>query len=161
MDDEIPLTARRVSHRRAPDEVWDRVREDFLSGVPAAECCRRHGVGLSTLKRRSAAGGWRRADQPWPEPLGYLPPDDEGLALDQAVEGDLDRVALPDLTWVALRRMMRAVLKGDSVAALRWRRVRQVLDDEETELQRKLMLFRRDHPELAARRAAPIRRRHW
>ncbi len=153
MDGAPPTNGKRASRRSAPPEVWDQVREDFLSGASARECCRRHGVGLSTLKRRAAAEGWRHADQPWPEAPHGLDPDDEGLALDQAVGGDLDQVTLPDLAYVALRRMKRAVLKGDSIAALRWRRVREIMDDEEEVLQRKLALYRRDRQAAAARLA--------
>ena len=65
--------------RRAPDDVWARVREDYLSGLPATVVCQRHGVGL---------------------------------------------------THVAMRRMMRAVLRGQAAEALRWRRVRLVLEAE-------------------------------
>lgn len=151
MDGAIPITGKRVPHRRAPLEVWDRIREDFLSGLPAAECSRRHGVGVSTINARAAAEGWRRADQPWPDPRERLDPADEGRILDEAIGGDLEQTDLSELAFVAVRRMMRAVLKGDAVAALRWRRVHQALEAQDEALQRKLSLFERDHPELHAR----------
>lgn len=147
MDDGHPTNSRRVSHRRAPPEVWDRIRDDFLSGLPASECARRHGVGVSTISARAAAEGWRRADQPWGDPLG---PEDEGRILDEEIGGDLDQTDLGELAHVAIRRMMRAVLKGDAVAALRWRRVHHALEKQDEELQRRLWLFQRDHPEAVA-----------
>ena len=49
--------------RSAPDEVWTQVRDDYLGGISAPECCRRHGVGLTALRKRAANEGWRRADQ--------------------------------------------------------------------------------------------------
>ena len=118
-----------------PDEVWTGVRDDYLAGLSAPECCRRYGVGLSALRARAAREGWRRADQPW-APRSRLDPDDEGAELEARVGGDLDRVELRELTFVAFRRMMRAVMRGDAVEALRWRRVREVMEAEEAELDR-------------------------
>ena len=77
----------------APDAVWAAVRDDYLAGVSAPECCRRHGVGLTTLRARAAAGGWRRADLPW-TPRNALDPADEGVALEVRVGGDLDKIDL-------------------------------------------------------------------
>ena len=42
--------------RRAPDDVWARVRDDYLSGLPAAVVCQRHGVGLTAMRNRAARG---------------------------------------------------------------------------------------------------------
>ncbi|HEY0053550.1 MAG TPA: hypothetical protein VGB49_09075 [Caulobacteraceae bacterium] len=115
--------------RPAPDEVWAAVRADYAAGLPAPECCRRHGVGLTSLRDRAAREGWRRADQPWVPPT-RLDADDEGAALAAWVENDLDRVGMPELSWVAHRRMMRAVLRGDAAGALRWLRIRDAMDAE-------------------------------
>ena len=115
--------------RRAPDDVWARVREDYLSGLPATVVCQRHGVGLTAMRNRAARDGWRRADAVWTPPQ-TLDPDDEGLQLDDSVGGDLDRIELSQLTHVAMCRMMRAVLRGQATEALRWRRVRLVLEAE-------------------------------
>jgi hypothetical protein len=121
--------------RSAPDEVWARVREDYLSGLPATEVCRRHGVGLTAMRNRAAREGWRRTDQPWTPP-NTLDPDDEGALLEDQIEGDLDRVELSQLSYVAWRRMQRAVLRGHAAEALRWRRVRLAIDAEEAEIER-------------------------
>ena len=115
--------------RRAPDEVWDRVREDYLSGLPAAVVCRRHGVGVTAMRNRAAREGWRRADQAWTPPQ-TLDPDDEGLQLEHSVDGDLNRIELYQLTHVAHCRMLRAVMRGQAAEALRWRRVRLALEAE-------------------------------
>jgi hypothetical protein len=121
--------------RSAPEEVWARVREDYLAGVPAAEACRRHGVGLTAMRNRAAREGWRRADQPWTPP-NRLDPEDEGRWLEESVDGDLDRIELSQLACVASCRMMRAVMRGHAAEALRWRRVRLMLLEEEAELDR-------------------------
>lgn len=118
--------------RSAPDEVWARVREDYLSGLPGGEVCRRHGVGLTAMRNRAAREGWRRTDQPWTPP-NTLDPDDEGLLLENEVHGDLDQVELRQLSFVASRRMQRAVLRGQAAEALRWSRVRIMLDAEAVE----------------------------
>lgn len=121
----------------APDEVWARVREDYLAGMSAPGACRRHGVGLSALRDRAAREGWRRIDQPWRPPNG-LDPWDEGLALEDRTGGDLDKIEMRELSFVAHRRMMRAVLRGDAGEALRWRRVSHAMDEEEAEVERLL-----------------------
>src|SRR5690606_36178735 len=121
--------------RPAPIEVWDAVRDDYLSGLPAHECCRRHGVTIAALRARAARQGWRRIDQPW-VPANALPADDEGMMLEQRAEGDLDRIDVSELVFVAHRRMLRCVLNGDAAGALRWRRVEKMLLEEEAELRR-------------------------
>ena len=136
MPDGTPATPTN-GQRPAPDEVWAQVREDYLAGISAPECCRRHGVGLTALRKRAASVGWRRADQPWTPPV-RLDPWDEGVLLEERVAGDLDKVELHELEWIADRRMMRAVLRGDAVEALRWRRVRAILDADAREMERRI-----------------------
>lgn len=121
--------------RFAPPEVWAAVRDDYLSGLSGPEACRRHGVTLPALRDRASREGWRRADQPWIRPNG-LDPEDEGVALDDRVGGNLDKVEISELWFVAHRRMLRAVLRGDAVGALRWRRVAQAMDAEQAEMER-------------------------
>lgn len=122
--------------RSAPDEVWARAREDYLAGMSAPEVCRLHGVGVAALRARAARERWRRMDQPWTPPPNRLDVWDEGVALEDRVGGDLDRIELCELAFVAHRRMMRAVLRGDAAEALRWQRVRIAMDAEEAELDR-------------------------
>ena len=121
--------------RSAPDEVWAQVREDYLAGISAPECCRRHGVGLTALRKRAASEGWRRADQPWAPPV-RLDPWDEGVLLEERVAGDLDQIEMHELEWIADRRMMRAVLRGDAAEALRWQRVHAFLATDAREIER-------------------------
>ncbi len=129
-DETIPPAGRRV----APETVWAEVRQDYTDGMSAPDCCRRHGVGLSALRDRAAREGWRRADLPWVPPRNRLDPEDEGVALE--ARAGLDQIDLCELSYVAHRRMMRAVLRGDAVEALRWRRVRMAMDEEEAEMLR-------------------------
>jgi hypothetical protein len=135
----------------APDDVWDQVREDYLAGWSAPACCRRHGVGLSTLRKRAAAEGWRRTDRPWTPPNG-LDLDVEGLALEESVDGDLEQIPLGELSVVAFQRMMRAVLHGNAMEALRWRRVHAIMRDEADELQRRFHKAERERLQEASRR---------
>ncbi|HYD26707.1 hypothetical protein [Brevundimonas sp.] len=132
------MTARRTPARRAaPARVWQAVRADYMAGLPAHECCRRHGVTMPALRSRAARHLWRRIDQPW-TPANTLSPDDEGVQLEQRSEGDLDRIDTCELVFVAHRRMLRCVLRGEAAAALRWRRVARVLEAEEAEERRYL-----------------------
>ena len=133
----------------ASDAVWEAVKEDYLAGATAVECARRHGVGATTLRTRAAAQGWRRKDQPW-LPANRLDPDDEGVALEDSHEGDLEQIGFGDLAWVAERRMMRAVLRGDAGSALRWDRVRRAMDAHRAEMDRWLA---QDEALVAERRA--------
>jgi hypothetical protein len=121
--------------RTAPDEVWAVVRDDYLAGMSAPEACRRHGVRLSALRDRAAREGWRRIDQPW-APRNRLDPDDEGVELEARIGGDLNKVELCELSFIAARRMMRAVMRGDAMEALRWRRVRDAMEAEDAEMER-------------------------
>ncbi len=134
MPDGAPATSAN-GQRPAPDEVWAQVREDYLAGISAPACCRRHGVGLTALRKRAASEGWRRADQPWTPPV-RLDPWDEGVLLEERVAGDLDQIEMHELEWIADRRMMRAVLRGDAAEALRWRRVHAFLAADAREIER-------------------------
>jgi hypothetical protein len=125
------------ARRAAPAEVCRAVRADYMAGLPAHECCRRHGVTMAALRSRAARNGWRRIDQPW-TPANSLDPADEGVQLEQRSEGDLDRVDTRELIFVAHRRMLRCVLRGDAAGALRWRRVGKALEAEEAEMRRYL-----------------------
>jgi hypothetical protein len=87
------------------------------------------------MRSRAANEGWRRVDQPW-SPRNRLDPDDEGVELEARVGGDLNKVELRELSFIAVRRMMRAVLRGDAMEALRWRRVREAMEAEEAEMER-------------------------
>ncbi|MDP3404905.1 MAG: hypothetical protein Q8S03_09455 [Brevundimonas sp.] len=123
--------------RSAPAEVWERARDDYRGGLPAHEVCRRHGVGLTSLRNRAARERWRRTDLPWIPP-NVLDPRDEGVELEARVGGDLDQVALGELSLVAFRRMMRAVLRGHAAEALRWRKLSLVLEADHDQVEREI-----------------------
>jgi hypothetical protein len=141
MNDASPADPTDAGKNPVSDDVWDRIREDYLSGWSAPACARRYGVGLSTVRKRAADEKWRRGDQPPALPKG-LDRDDEGLALEERFDGDLDKIPLGELTIVAFQRMTRAVLHGNAAEALRWRRVRQALDAESDRVAERLRLER-------------------
>lgn len=124
--------------RRAPDEVWDLVREAYLGGLSAPTCCRMFGVGLTALRTRAARDGWRRADMPWAPPSSHLDPEDEGVQLETDIGGDLDLLHPFMLSRVAERRMMRAVLRGDATEVLRWHRIYRAMEQLQLEEDRTL-----------------------
>ena len=137
--------------RVAPEAVWKAVRADYLAGLSAPDCCRRHGVGLSALRVRAQREGWRRADQPWAPPVPIVDLMDEGRALEEQVEGDLDQVEPGDLSWVAYRRMQRAVLRGDAAEVVRWHKVHALMSADVEDMRR----FIEQDRALAARRDPP------
>ena len=147
----LSRTPARAGSLFAPDDVWAAVKRDYLGGLSAAECCLRHGVRMGTLRHRAARHGWRRVDLPWVPPA-RLDAQDEGVQLEERAGGDLDRIEMRELSFVAHRRMMRAALRGDAAEALRWRRVRLAMDLEEEEVQR--FVCREDW--LLGQREAPV-----
>ncbi|MBJ7485913.1 hypothetical protein [Brevundimonas sp.] len=151
-EDELGETSRGRGGGRpaAPEAVWARVRKDYVAGLSAADCRRRHGVGLTALYERARAEGWRRADRPW-APAVDLDPDDEGAALDMAIDGDLDQVDHPLMIEVADQQMKRAVLRGDANAALRWRRIRLALVADLAEIDRNFEALEREMQPVRAR----------
>jgi hypothetical protein len=123
--------------RTAPEEVWAAAPAGYVAGRTGPEVCRRYGLGIRTLRKRAAREGWRRADQPWIPP-NRLDALDEGVALEDRIEGELDRLEYHQLAHVADCRMMRAVLRGDAAEALRWARVRDRMKADDAEIQRLL-----------------------
>ncbi|HEV7228488.1 hypothetical protein [Brevundimonas sp.] len=98
------------AHRIRSAETWDRARDDYLAGVTGQEVCRRHDLAPSTFWARAQAEGWRRSDQPDPEPE----------ADDLEPYAGVDLTELVDLAW---RRLARAIDRGASVEAARWARL--------------------------------------
>ena len=100
------------TYRIRSDETWARARDDYLAGMTAEQVCRRHDLGLRAFRDHARDGGWRRVDQPDPEP------DDADA--DFAIFEDYD---IEDLERMSRRRMIAATVRGDAMAANRWRRV--------------------------------------
>jgi len=105
------------TYRARTEETWDKARSDYLAGETAERVCARYDLGVSNFHKRAREEGWRRADQPDPEP--HDDPDDEGLP-------DADLEATADL---ALRRMAACVQRGRAAEALRWQRLHAGLSD--------------------------------
>lgn len=104
-------------YRRVSDAVWDQAREDYLAGEAADMVCARHGLALSTFRQRARAQGWRRIDQPDPEPVDLDAEEEAGL---------------PDYAQMArhaLVRLNRAVLRGRAAEAAGWMRLHMRLSD--------------------------------
>lgn len=101
----------RGGYRRASEAVWACARADYLAGDTAEAVCARHDLRLSTLRARAAAQGWRRLDQPDPEPVD----------LEAEVRAGLPAYA--DLAGHALVRAHRAILRGRAAEAAGWTRL--------------------------------------
>ncbi|HEX8233624.1 MAG TPA: hypothetical protein VF559_09815 [Caulobacteraceae bacterium] len=97
--------------------TWARAEADYRAGVTAREVCERYDLGLTALRDRARAEGWRRADQPDPEPAG---PD---LALIAAF-ADLPAREGAEEAW---GRMMWAIRQGRTREAQGWLKLHQQL----------------------------------
>ena len=113
-----------------PPEVWAAARDDYLEGLSGSEVCAKYGIGQSTFRRRAAAEGWRRADQPTTHEF------DEGAELEARYDGDLDLIEFNELAFVARSRMVRAVLRGAPSECLRWKQVADLMDQQQIALDR-------------------------
>lgn len=95
-------------YRIRSEETWDQARAAYLAGEPAESVCARFDLGLRTFRARAADEGWRRGDQPDPEPFEY---DDPDVEIDEA-----------ELCRMARSRMAQAARRGLVSEALRWAR---------------------------------------
>ena len=105
------------TYRIRSPETWDRAREAYLAGETAESVCSRFDLGLRAFADRAKAGGWRRADQPDPEPFEIE--DDADLD---------DEVSDAELRRLARARMARAARQGLVGEALRWARLCEHID---------------------------------
>ena len=58
------------------------------------------------------------------------------MELEDRIGGDMNMIEFGDLPHVASSRMARAILRGDAVAALRWHRVHQLVEEDDAALRR-------------------------
>ncbi|HZW15473.1 MAG TPA: hypothetical protein VFF66_04370 [Brevundimonas sp.] len=105
-------------HRIHPPETWDRARDDYLAGLSGPAVCARYGLGLAAFRKRAAAGGWRRIDQPPPLPTGPL-----------EIDGDLDQAGYFDLAEMTAIHLREAIVNGSVGQAEAWLRLHLRLHD--------------------------------
>ena len=103
--------------RVVPEDIWALARDAYLGGESGPSAAARHGISLTSFRRRAAEEGWRRTDRPV-DPLA--PFDPEGPMLAEA-----DQLALID------RRICWAIELGDVSTALRWTRMRDRFETRE------------------------------
>ena len=104
------------AYRIRSSQTWAQVRDAFCAGETAETVCARFDVGLSAFWARARDEGWRRADLPDPEPLPAIDEDDDLPDLDD-----------PALMALARRRMNLAIQRGHIGEALRWGRMREMI----------------------------------
>jgi len=116
------------SYRVRSPETWAQARDAYLAGEAAESVCDRFGLGLSALRRRARLEGWRRSDQPDPEPADAQPADPLAAMVDLPLAelGGL-KVDLADTIELTLQRLSLAVLRGRSAEAVRYGRLLQTL----------------------------------
>lgn len=93
------------------DQTWDAAREAYLAGESAETVCERFHLNLNTFRTRSRKKGWRRCDQPDPEPFEPVP------------TGDLPLPDMEETFRIASARVTHAVQQGRIEEALKWGRI--------------------------------------
>ena len=110
---EAPLREPPVRYKVRTAETWEKARADYTAGRPAPAVCARYDIGLSALRQRARAEGWRRTDLDDPEPLDpNAPPPDPARMADEAwarVGQAVERGrVLEAQRWIKLARELRA-----------------------------------------------------
>ncbi|WEK40448.1 MAG: hypothetical protein P0Y50_02245 [Candidatus Brevundimonas colombiensis] len=104
----------RGGYASVSQEMWKAAGQDYLAGDTAEMVGARYGMGVSTFRARAADEGWRRRDQPDPDPVDG--PLDAADLLDEPT----DFAVMADQ---ALARLNRAVRSGRAMEAARWMRL--------------------------------------
>lgn len=95
-------------------DTWAAARQAYLHGASAGEVCVLFELGLSALRARARRDGWRRIDQPDPDP-----------DLEEDIDGELDEqyVDYEVMAERTGRLASRALHLDDAPAAERWLRL--------------------------------------
>lgn len=93
--------------------TWLLARHDYLQGDSADQVCERYGLKKRTLYDRARSEGWRRIDQPDPDPVE-----------DEVDDSPVDCSALAD---EALTRVRAALRRRRPAEAASWMRVHDKL----------------------------------
>lgn len=113
----IPHAPLRRGRAVRSDATWDLARDDYLAGDSAEQVCHRYGLSPSTFSDRARRFGWRKRDQPDPEPVPDIPCDADP-------DGTIDCAALAEQ---ALNRVAQALHNGRASEAASWMRVHDKL----------------------------------
>lgn len=105
------------TYRIRSSDTWNAARDAYLAGETAESVCARFDLGERTFRARAAVEGWRRADQPDPEPLAATLEDAD----------DLDDADDAVLSQMARSQMARAARQGLVGEALRWARFSEAI----------------------------------
>lgn len=114
---------------RSP-EVWNRVRDDYLSGMPAADVALKHDVTEASLRARACKQGWSRYLHP--EASTAAPPP--AMALFEPLEGQgeaSDPATLARQATLASGRAMSARMWSEAKALAALAETFQKLADRE------------------------------
>ena len=113
-----------VADGRAISRRWAAARDEYLAGSPAEAVCRRHDLRLATFRRRALREGWRRMDQPPPDPAPAPPSQDDPLVIPEAPEAlsgtPLTAGQMVDKAW---SHVQAAVAAGRLIEARGWLRL--------------------------------------
>ncbi len=107
---DTPAPAAPAGHAPRSDATWDLARRDYLAGQSRTQVCDRYGLSPSTFNDRARREGWRRCDQPDPDPV----PDD-----DPEADEPVDCAALADDALIRVRRALRFGRAGEAASWMR------------------------------------------
>lgn len=130
-DIDLPDDWRPPGHRIHSQETWDLARADYLAGLSGPAVCARYGLGLAALRKRAAAGRWRRIDYARPMPAAPI-----------EVDGDIDEASYLDLALMAEMHLRDAIINGRATEAATWMRIHFRLDTASAEE----AAYYREHP---------------
>jgi hypothetical protein len=135
------------TERPPAQEVWRRVRDDYLAGDTAPVLAERYGVSERSVRRRASVEGWRRCDvaasvqlnEPpaWSRPgpvamADFVADNPEYQAVVDAREADalalLFTPSHDDFSRIAFRRAAEGAAMGRPAEATAWLRVLSLLD---------------------------------
>lgn len=100
-------------HRIRARTTWLLARYDYLQGDSAEQVCDRYGLKVSTQRDRARKEGWRKIDQPDPDPVE-----------DEIDDSPVDCEAMAD---EALTRVRAALRRRRPAEAASWMRVHEKL----------------------------------
>jgi hypothetical protein len=111
--------------RKADEETWARVREEYGQGMSPRLLAERHGLGERNIRRRAATERWpRRGGGP---PVDYSDPEEALQTFDEARRVEVNELLLHPtrntLSKFAFRRATEAAAFGRPTEAAHWLRL--------------------------------------
>ena len=119
-DEAARATGQRGGYAIRSGDVWDQARAVYLAGDSARTVCERYLIKRATFRDRAQREGWRRQDQPDPDPVETHASDTQSFDMEAALAGPAPDPA--DMAARALIHARRAIDAGRASEAASWLR---------------------------------------